>query len=646
MSSLPLGGSAGGSRKDGSSSSSSGSGAGSSGKDASRSSKKKETRMSEEEAAAAKKEAKKARRRSASRAGAEDAAGELSEAEEEKAGGADDANDEEEEEQDEGSEEEGVDARIGQRIPSLGLHPAQSSSDAASVATIAAVVAEAKKAEKEVQAAQAKAQAAKAKLKAIQASAIAAEANSALDETSGAERAAAQQNMQRLVEAEVAAFTHKAGVQLTPAQVAAFTLHRTRELYAEHLEAAMAQQRAENAALVAQLQQQQQQQVPHTPFAAASSHIPLARQPRLLASPGGVLGSGPAGLAALAPPSSSHRAPKQLSEEKKLYGNSALEKGRLEDWIFGVEAQMDGLVSTYAEQLLYVRRNWDRPVNDWFTGASAVAAAMGRPIDSWQRLVEALRANYTPFSDEDEARRALKNIAMKGGEPMSAYVARASELYNRTNRVRVSTETAADFLLDGLAASQFPITSMEITRRGQAARKAGGTGLTFEAVGPMLVELSVSEPTKVIQQQRQASESSGSFRPAPSKSRGGYGGNRTRVNTLGGGGGGRNEERGQQRYPDEGECEEDYDSDEHFQTNVMREATCFRCKSKDHFIADCREKETRTCPICNVKGHVRFSCPKNQQPGGGAQASRGRGGRGGRGRASSGAGSSPSPKNE
>jgi hypothetical protein len=553
--------------------------------------------------------------------------------------------------------DEGEQARGTQPSFSLGQEPPPSNQRAANATALAELAAEAAKAEKDARNAEAIVQAVRRRMQAIQASAVAEEARGALYETGAKERAAAQKRMQRLVDAEVAAFIDKTGGQLTPEQIAKFTLNRMRELYAEQLEAALAQQRVESAARMAQLQQQQQQ-VPHTPFAAASSHIPLTRQPRLLSSPGGVLAGGAA--AAFLPPSY-QKPPKAVSDEKQLCSRTAAEKGKLEEWIYTMEVRMRGKLTTFDEQLQFAQECWDLGINNLVTSASDAAARRGIPVDSWTRLTEVLRANYTPVSDEDEAWRALTTVAMRSGESMSDYTARAFGLYSRVSRDRFPSAMAAEFLLQGLSAFRFPMTFAEVKRMVQVGQQKGATQLTFEVAQAEMVRMSVLEPARAIQQQRQASESTGGgggsssgggYRTVPSKSRGGYGGNRTRINALGGGGGDRDEERDQQRYPDEGEYEEGYDSEGYYYANAVRERGCFRCGSSEHFIADCTAVETRKCPICKVVGHVRYGCPqnpKNQQPGGGgsAQESRKRGNRGGRGRASgSSAKSSLSSKNE
>jgi chemotaxis protein histidine kinase CheA len=483
----------------------------------------------------------------------------------------------------------------------------------------------------------------------LQATKVAQAAREAQDDTSEDEIEAARARYDRLIAASEARRRAKG---MTPASDPeareAAAEQAVREARAEALLQVQAAARRASAARMAALWSPGAQEAAAGGAELGAGAGPLGSQSRLQPSPG-------MPSPGMIPRQQAHvgfRRPKPLEGIQRLESESASKNGNLEKWIYEVEMRINGAVADGGDlqefrwQLLFMQQSWDVYVNNWFVSAQREAEGRGRPINSAPAIFEALKANYTPFSDEKEARELLHKLRMRDGETMATYTARARELYGRCDHRRMPTVTAGDRLLSGLAVSRFPTTYNTVTKAAEEALRNGGRGLSFDEVVQKLTMEAVAEPAAVIQQQRQASESSGSggFRAAPARARGGAGGNRSRVAVLSSSV--RDDARDQHRYPDEGECEEGYDSDEHYQTNVMREATCFRCKSRDHFIADCKEKETRKCPICGVQGHVRFSCPKNQQPGGGSQASRGRGGRRGGGRASSGAGFSPSPKNE
>ena len=305
----------------------------------------------------------------------------------------------------------------------------------------------------------------------------------------------------------------------------------------------------------------------------------------------------------------------------------------LEDWIYSVERLIGCAgAQAFAARVELARMCWDRQVNTWWTGTQELAQTRGKPIGDWDGLVAALRANYTPISDVDTARRALYTLAMKGGESMEHYVARAHELYNRIPRARVPSEVAAEFLVDGVDARRFPLAQMTVGASQQHERAHGNAaGLTFDAARSMLVEAAAIEPTHLIAS-AQSSTSAGAG--SGHAHRGGYSG-RQRVNNI--------MTRAESRYPqpeDEGEADSQSGADEQHGVSTIdvADVKCFRCQGRGHFARDCSKPDTRVCNLCKKKGHLARACTaRATEPG--------ENGGGAGGKANASATSGPKPKN-
>jgi hypothetical protein len=295
-----------------------------------------------------------------------------------------------------------------------------------------------------------------------------------------------------------------------------------------------------------------------------------------------------------------HQHAKRL-QPSELFGKEAAKGSVLEDWLFQIERSIgtDGQYAL-ADILGFARTYWDRSVNTWWTGYTEMQQAKGTPIQSWDGVKAAFRANYTAMSDEQTACDQLYGLSMKDTETMDEYVARVSELFNRIPRARVNTEAAAEHMQRGVKPSRFPITMMEVMTRQQRERTTNaGKGLSFEGMRSLLIEAAVREPKYLI-----AAAAAAATNPQRYHHPNGHSGAKAKVNSLA-------TSAGKSTPPEEEEAD---DGQQRQWVNAM-DLKCYRCNGTGHIARDCKKPETRSCYICKAVGHLANHCPNKKGTG-------------------------------
>lgn len=277
---------------------------------------------------------------------------------------------------------------------------------------------------------------------------------------------------------------------------------------------------------------------------------------------------------------------------QQLVATEAAKGATLEDWIYSVEQMLRvAECGDFKAQMELVALCWDRQVNTWWTGAAEMAKARGEEITDWYGFLVAVRANYTPVSDEYTACSMMFTLKMGGRESMDQYVGRAHELYNRISRGRVNSEMSAEFLERGVDGRRFPLTLREVGMKQQRSRAKENKGVGFDTMRSLLVEAAAIEPMNTGAGGQSSAASSSSHQ-----------GGKQRVNNITTAGG---------RYPQPEEEEEGEEVGEQRRSvNAVEQAgmKCYRCQQMGHIARDCSLPETRKCNRCKKTGHLVRNC--------------------------------------
>ena len=300
-------------------------------------------------------------------------------------------------------------------------------------------------------------------------------------------------------------------------------------------------------------------------------------------------------------------------EPTELVDAEARRPNALEEWLYRMERAMRAhhlMQSPFDLQLEYASGYFDRAAATWWRNHTSVLRAVkGLQVTDWATFTRTLREHYTPVSDEETAFTSLTQLRMQAGENMSAYIGRATGLYNSVSRQRMASETAAELLQRGVDSARFPLTARDVAKTQRAQRAAmSGVGLSFEEMTAQLLAEAATEP----QQQRAPTASTSS-----AVSRSGHGS--TRVNALLQTAVNQMAESLRDSGADEQEIAEAEEALTRMQvaavgTRANRSGTgpdysrCPRCQGQ-HALRECTLPDRRTCHICGKQGHIMKKCP-------------------------------------
>jgi len=241
-----------------------------------------------------------------------------------------------------------------------------------------------------------------------------------------------------------------------------------------------AQQQAAATAIAPNLQQQQQA------LAAAEA----ARSP---SAPG-------VHAAALAAPPR-----RELPKVKQELEAAALSKdpSLLKSWVFQMERLLRAMELgsaqefTFGDRLSVAQDYWDAGIDAWWNSlCDARAATMQPAVCSWAGLIAALHETYAPVSDGLAAAREMHQIKQGTSESMEAYVRRVLELQGRIPPGRLPSHVIGDLALNGVDESRFPWT-LSIVRgeaTGFANSQSSGQGPDMSFIAHRLRTQAGSEP--------------------------------------------------------------------------------------------------------------------------------------------------------
>lgn len=319
--------------------------------------------------------------------------------------------------------------------------------------------------------------------------------------------------------------------------------------------------------------------------------------------------------------------PPRLSavEPKELKHKEARTLEVLDEWVFKANHMLDqqGLMKApFAEQLTVLSRYWDRDMTRWWKSISEARQQQRKPIDSWEALQQALHSSFLSTGAEDAAFEELCAPAMKQEEDMPTYVGRMAALFERISRVRLSSEIAAEFLAGGVSALRFPTTVATYKKEQKEHRREHfGKGMDFHTVRERLIDLALAEPSEVEAAARRAAASAGSSSGSSGGSKsssGGRGQSKTviakqvlakKLNALVA-----SIEGASADGATDGLSEEEQLLLNALVGGEKGGSRCFRCRSRDHVIADCPKPDSRVCFNCGEKGHVVAKCGKPKKP--------------------------------
>jgi len=295
--------------------------------------------------------------------------------------------------------------------------------------------------------------------------------------------------------------------------------------------AAAKKERAQDRALIAQLQQQLQQQAISTVRlgTSLSAGVPAPAARSTLKTEPDVLAQQQAAATAAATPASAvevqqraaaARAPaapgvqaaalaapprRELPKVKHELEAAGLSKdpSLLKAWVFQMERLLRAMEQssaqefTFGDRLSVAQDHWDASMEAWWTSLCDARAVAGLPaVCSWVGLLAALNETYAPVADGLAAARELHQIKQGAAESMEAYVRRVLELQSRIPPGRLPSHVIGDLAINGVDESRFPWT-LSIVRgeaSGYANTQPSGQGPDMAFIAHRLRTQAVSEP--------------------------------------------------------------------------------------------------------------------------------------------------------
>ena len=297
--------------------------------------------------------------------------------------------------------------------------------------------------------------------------------------------------------------------------------------------AAAKAERAQDRALIAQLQQQLQQQAISTGTlrlgTSLSGGVPAPAARSTLKTEAGTLAQQQAAATVAAAPASMRdvqqraaeaRAPsapgvqaaalaapprRDLPKVKQELEAVSLSKDPtlLKAWVFQMERLLRAMEQgsmqafTFGDRLSVAQDHWDAGMEAWWTSLCDARATAALPaVCSWAGLLAALHETYAPVADGLMAAREMHQIKQGAAESMEAFVRRVLELQGRIPPGRLPSHVVGDLALNGVDESRFPWT-LSIVRgeaMGYANTQPSGQGPDMAFIAHRLRTQAVSEP--------------------------------------------------------------------------------------------------------------------------------------------------------
>ena len=319
----------------------------------------------------------------------------------------------------------------------------------------------------------------------------------------------------------------------TPVSMQALLVHLMQQQKKDKAAAKAA--RAQDRALIAQLQAQLQQQAMSTvrlgtttntgalapasrstlrveadvaaqhQAAGAAAAPDLQQQQRALSAAEAARAPSAPGVHAAALAAPPRRELPKVKQELEAAGLSK-DPTLLKSWVFEMERLLRAMELSSAQQFTFGDRlsvaqdHWDAGIDAWWTTlCDGRATAMQPAVCSWAGLIAALHETYGSGSDGLTAARGMHQIKQGASESMEAYVRRVLELQGRIPSGRLPSHVVGDLALNGADESRFPWTLSII--RGEAMAFANsqpsGQGPDMSFIAHRLRTQAGSEPKVV-----------------------------------------------------------------------------------------------------------------------------------------------------
>ena len=295
------------------------------------------------------------------------------------------------------------------------------------------------------------------------------------------------------------------------------------------------------------------------------------------------------------------RRQQRVSTPVSLTFDAASKASALEDWFYGMELMFDQLgADADAKRLAEMRAHCHRDVYDWWT--TQKEADPSAPITTWKGFKEAMRAQFLPQSERQEAMSEFMNIRQHARETMVSYLLRVAKAFART-RGLFADASAMYLVLDRVRKEEWKNTVAVAIRDVE-----NNTITTLAQLCACLRAQALGEPGK----QRSSGDGS-SARTGQQKP---YGGSHRRPTQVKAAAAGYTEEEEEEYHSGE-----DTGSAHEGETRVaaagQREENAFlrcrRCEEKGHTAYHCTSKtEKRRCHTCKKTGHLMRECPEKR----------------------------------